>query len=295
MNWRLLAALPLVLAVGCTVDSDGDGLSNKEEKALGLDPESADSDGDGVSDYDEVNGNSDPLVADTDGDGLTDGEEAEAGSDPTVVDTDGDGYTDRDEVFEGHDPADDRDVIYKGGWPYYFEKDDITGGGFANPIDVGKRIGNLSAKDQFGDVVDLFDFYAAGKPVILDVSAQWCPPCQDMASWMDNDPLVAPAYDEYWPGVREAVEAGDILWVTVLSEDYSGNPATKPTVTEWYNDFPSSHIPVLADTDYVMPEHVNLRGWPTVILLDPELKVEYEPPASEGYWMTLDYVVDNHL
>ena len=43
-------------------DSDRDGLSDKEEEALGTDPNNRDSDGDGISDFGEVRGpGSDPL------------------------------------------------------------------------------------------------------------------------------------------------------------------------------------------------------------------------------------------
>jgi hypothetical protein len=63
------------VAVGAAgVDSDGDGLTDGEEAALGTNPASADSDGDGLSDGDEVRGfGTDPLAPDTDGDGLPDG------------------------------------------------------------------------------------------------------------------------------------------------------------------------------------------------------------------------------
>ena len=44
-----------------TGDSDGDGLNNEEEAALGTDPDAADSDGDGVSDDDEFTHGTDPL------------------------------------------------------------------------------------------------------------------------------------------------------------------------------------------------------------------------------------------
>ncbi|MFT4976528.1 MAG: hypothetical protein ACI8S6_002433 [Myxococcota bacterium] len=44
-------------------DSDGDGLDDCEEEALGTDPDAADSDGDGDSDADELDCVSDPLDA----------------------------------------------------------------------------------------------------------------------------------------------------------------------------------------------------------------------------------------
>ncbi len=48
-----------LLAVGCgpeeePLDSDGDGLTDEEERELGTDPNSADTDGDGLNDGEEV-------------------------------------------------------------------------------------------------------------------------------------------------------------------------------------------------------------------------------------------------
>ncbi|MCB9727143.1 MAG: VCBS repeat-containing protein [Deltaproteobacteria bacterium] len=87
-----------------SVDSDGDGVSDADEAALGTDPFDADTDGDGVLDGDELTAGTDPLSADTDGDGLLDGEELTAGTDPLSADTDGDGVLDGDELGLGLDP-----------------------------------------------------------------------------------------------------------------------------------------------------------------------------------------------
>jgi hypothetical protein len=63
-------------------DLDQDGLSLRDERRLGTDPN----------------------VWDTDGDGLSDGNEVQIGTDPLVVDTDGDGYSDYAEVVAETDP-----------------------------------------------------------------------------------------------------------------------------------------------------------------------------------------------
>ncbi len=68
-------------------DTDGDGLTDDEEAALGTDPTDVDTDGDGVQDGGEVNAGTNPLVADTDGDGFTDKEELDLGSDPLDPDS----------------------------------------------------------------------------------------------------------------------------------------------------------------------------------------------------------------
>ena len=76
-------------------DSDKDGLTDKEEKELGTDPNKADTDHDGLVDYLEVNKvKTDPLKADTDGDTLLDGAEVELELDPLKSDSKGDGIND---------------------------------------------------------------------------------------------------------------------------------------------------------------------------------------------------------
>ena len=96
-----------------TIDRDGDGLSDKQEEALGTNPLDSDSDDDGLNDYDEYlywtnrskdeenekldpNGDADGdgipniLDEDSDNDGIPDGQEIEDGTDPADPDTDND-------------------------------------------------------------------------------------------------------------------------------------------------------------------------------------------------------------
>lgn len=91
-------ALPAVAAPE-EFDSDGDGLTDATEAALGTDPFNQDSDFDGAWDSTEVDladgtGSPSPLVPDSDGDGLLDGAEIDAGTSPCLIDTDGDGLSD---------------------------------------------------------------------------------------------------------------------------------------------------------------------------------------------------------
>lgn len=91
-------------------DTDGDGLSDSVEDALGTDPNNPDTDGDGLNDLFEVTHGFDPLVMndpseDPDDDGLTNLAEQAAGTDPRLADTDGDGLSDGEEVnVHGTDP-----------------------------------------------------------------------------------------------------------------------------------------------------------------------------------------------
>ncbi len=87
-------------------DTDGDGLTNREELELGTNPLVADTDEDGLSDSEELRQwSTDPLTPDTDGDGLTDGEEVlNRGTDPLKPDTDSDGLSDAEEIARSTDP-----------------------------------------------------------------------------------------------------------------------------------------------------------------------------------------------
>lgn len=73
--------LPTVEDIG--EDTDGDGLTDAEEKELGTDISLSDTDGDGLFDREEVEVyKTDPLSHDTDEDGHSDGDEVEGGYNP---------------------------------------------------------------------------------------------------------------------------------------------------------------------------------------------------------------------
>lgn len=126
-NASATSGTPASPAAVSTKDTDGDGLTDVREAALGTNPNLRDTDGDGVDDGDEVDVyHTNPLVydppaapatppptrptattsapanatVDSDKDGLSDVEELRRGTDPQKPDTDGDGLTDGDEVYK---------------------------------------------------------------------------------------------------------------------------------------------------------------------------------------------------
>ncbi len=259
--WLVVAAF----TVACNSDADGDGLDAAAEKALGTDPALADTDGDGIDDAKEADTNTDPLLADTDKDGMSDG----------------------DEVLYGFDPLDEKSDGYKGGWPMQevAVKDGVEADGKPGAdVKIGKRFPRWRFTDNFGDDVDLYDYAAQGKKVIIDVSAQWCPPCNAMADYMDGNDGVwgDDAFAASLKPLRDQVDAGDLLWVTVLPEQNDSSPATVKTAKEWHKAYPTEPIAVLADTagatgkgpmsaeDYVVRV---TGGWPTFMLLNENMTV----------------------
>jgi hypothetical protein len=124
-------------------DSDGDGIPDEIEEAIGYNPLVVDSDGDGLADGDEdfdqdgltnlheIVLGSDLADTDSDNDNLSDSEEVDLGTDPTIRDTDQDGLDDGKEVIEGLDPLDvdfDDDLLDDGTefWHGYDPKSTTT-------------------------------------------------------------------------------------------------------------------------------------------------------------------------
>jgi len=196
----------VVLLAGC--DTDGDGLVNSYEKALGTDPKRADTDNDGLKDNEEIDAGTDPLNPDmdgdglldgeelaagtdpnnpdTDGDGLLDGEEQQAGSNPLEPDTDGDGYTDYEEVQAGTDLNDPSSTIYQGGWPFNPDKEALGEPDWEGYVAVGKQFPRFQARDQFGDLFDLYDMAEHDRLIVVNLVADWSGWSHEVARWLDG-------------------------------------------------------------------------------------------------------------
>lgn len=161
-------------SVCLAADSDGDGLSNAQEDALGSSRNNPDTDGDGVNDAAEHGGGAQPrdtdgdsvadalessivdsngdgrndetdpctpnpghaacLAFDSDGDGLTNAQEAAAGTDPRDTDTDGDGVNDGIEV--GTNPSSPLDTDDDGLIDALESSADTDGDGQADSADA---------------------------------------------------------------------------------------------------------------------------------------------------------------
>lgn len=292
MSWRSVSSVSSLVWVGCSLgvlvgcasgggsDTEGD----TEESAP------ADSDGDGISDAEEEELGLDAASSDSDGDGLDDGTEIEQGLDPLNADSDGDGYSDAEELDAGKDPLDDSSVVYEGGWPYSTEKSQLDPADVPDVAARGELFMNYTARDQYGQQVQLWDFMNdEDKYIIIDVSAEWCGPCQVVALWLDGGPDYYELEPEYGV-VREAIDNGDAYWVTILAEDRSGNASRQPAVDRWFADFPHPKVPVLADPNYESVPFTDLNAFPYLMVLKPDMTVSWKAGPVASWVQALDHI-----
>jgi Bacterial TSP3 repeat len=159
----------------CAGDSDGDGVSDAIENALGTDPLRKDTDGDGVPDNVELSpdhsGNGPFSAVDTDGDGVIDAKDTDDDGDSILTKDELGGAaqprdTDGDNIPDYLDVDDDSDTI-----PTLKEATDSKLPGLSDDVDKDGKLNWLDTDadgDSIADKDESADVDANGKPDYLE-------------------------------------------------------------------------------------------------------------------------------
>ena len=142
---------------------------------------------------------------------------------------------------------------------------------------VGDKVCDFERVDASGVPTRLHDF--AGSPIVLDLSAMWCGPCQ--AAAVDLNDTVARFSDN------------DLEYITILFENLQGDHPSSEDLQSWVDYFGITE-PVLG-SDYSLlnadsTQGFPLRSWPTFIMIDKNLIIR---ERVEGYsQQTLDEAIE---
>ena len=194
---------------------------------------------------------------------------------------------------------------YTGGWPVNPDKDDLGDPPWDPPATIGAQAPHYTAIDQYGDVVDLYDFAGHGVPIIIDMGTIYCGPCKALASYLsDGDmshllweregdtgtPDYYPWWDEDYEGLRDMVANGEIYWLTILFNESASGPTDQEECATWHEEFPNPYIPVLADSELQMKTWLGIESYPTLNLLNSDMTLEIH--STGGPFEVLRHVGD---
>ena len=134
---------------------------------------------------------------------------------------------------------------------------------------------NFTAAGPAGNE-ELYQYYR--KPIVIEFAAMWCGYCQVAGSEADQ---VQAAYSQH-----------DLIYVTVLIENFSGEQPTLDDVQSWKDNLGVSNSPVwAASRDLLNSDPAlgwQLTGWPTFYFIDRDMVIQgtlrgYSPEAlAEG-------------
>ena len=163
---------------------------------------------------------------------------------------------------------------------FHAELSDVPEGLSGTGYEVGDTAYNFTVQDQFGNSVELYQFY--GQVIVLDVFAEWCGPCIEKAP--DGEAFS-----------QELADRG-VVFLAVMQEQADSSTPTSEAAARWAATHQLTH-PVLADAEKAADPFAAIGGgYPTYPVIGPDMtiiKSDLFPPnandltallESQGIW-----------
>ena len=192
---------------------------------------------------------------------------------------------------DGQGQAAAPELLYPAG-PYAMTKGSIIANykfiGYTNPAD-NKTLSVIQLADFYNPTGDGVypegSVFGAGNPkpkaLLVDMSASWCPPCQDEAA---NE--LPGKYAKYKP------LGGEFL--LQLIQGPSGAPAKVKNLDKWTENFPVNYPSTIDPSNYLFTLF-DPEGFPTNVIIDTrtmEVAMIFVSETQPSFWTKFQKVLD---
>jgi len=147
-------------------------------------------------------------------------------------------------------------------WVTNSPRSDLESTGFG----LGEIPPDMCMQDQHGKTVSLWQFY--GQVILLDISAEWCAPCQELATEVDH------TWKDY--------EDQGFMYLTILTEDQNSAIPSVEVLETWAEDFEIT-APVLSDAEGYRNQLVPTGAYPRLMIINRNMEVSLDnvTPAND--------------
>ena len=154
----------------------------------------------------------------------------------------------------------------RGGWLHRQAPHRDTGG----RCQCGDVFPRFSGVDQYGDVVDVYDFLAEDTYVVVVVMGAWCRPCQMVAEFLQGEENQVA---EMFPRTREHLASGRVRLVEFMVEGPNMDQAMEEDIEAWHEAYPETGIPIMLDLNQEIEAFASTGYLPTEFLLDSDGRI----------------------
>ena len=165
--------------------------------------------------------------------------------------------------------------------------------GYTCTLQNGDTFPHFISKDQFDELVDIYDFAGQDKYILIEMGATWCSPCNLLAGWFaygEDDIKSKPFWKDEYNKIYDLVRNEEIIFITILYENEFKDFATFDTVYEWYSTYPDDLIPVLYDSEKHLHKLIKPTGIPAITLVDKDMKIINI--ATRGFNQSFDKILE---